>query len=747
MNDNSYQNFPGFVLRTPLFPLEFYKDLTGGDRIPEEKLKALFKDTLIREAVFLASPPLYEELTRWEAGTVTDKKKTDKLRYALLKYLSRMSSRCTPFGLFAGCSIGVLGAQTEIQLGGAQKNRRHTRLDMNYLVALSQDLVKNGNIRKQLLFYPNTSIYPAGDQLRYIEYKYVNSKRHHHIVAVDNSEYLTGVLEKAGRGALLEDLANSLVDEEITYEEAEGFVEELVESQLLTSELEPSVSGPEFLEQIKKVLRKLEGTVPLLQILDDIDIRLAELDNHIGNAPGKYLELSEYLKQLGTGFELKYLFQTDMILNTEKNTLDTAVVETLKKGITFLNKITLPPKSTLLDQFKKALYERFEEREVPLAKALDVEMGIGYKQDQGSGDVNPLVDDLIIPGKRAKHEVSEIRWSAVQNIIQKKLTYAIGTGAYLITVTDEDFANFEADWNDLPDTLSAMIELVEEEGVEKYRFGGAGGSSAANLLGRFCHGDEALNLYTQQIIDSEKHANNDKILAEIVHLPESRVGNILMRPAFRNYEIPYLAKSVLNEDEQLPLDDLHISVKYGRNVLLRSRKLNKEVVPHLTNAHNYSSNALPIYQFLCDMQTQGLRSGVGFNLGPFAGEYEFIPRVEYKNIILSEATWNLKKEDVEPLKKEQKDDEKLRKSIRDFCDKRKIPQYTMLTDGDNELLINFGNLTSVRMLLDTVKKRSGFKLTEFLFAKGSKIRDDRGQHYTNQIVLSFYNSKKQKNEQ
>ncbi len=242
-----------------------------------------------------------------------------------------MSSRCTPFGLFAGCSIGVLGAQTEIQLGGAQKNRRHTRLDMNYLVALSQDLVKNGNIRKQLLFYPNTSIYPAGDQLRYIEYKYVNSKRHHHIVAVDNSEYLTGVLEKAGRGALLEDLANSLVDEEITYEEAEGFVEELVESQLLTSELEPSVSGPEFLEQIKKVLRKLEGTVPLLQILDDIDIRLAELDNHIGNAPGKYLELSEYLKQLGTGFELKYLFQTDMILNTEKNTLDTAVVETLKK--------------------------------------------------------------------------------------------------------------------------------------------------------------------------------------------------------------------------------------------------------------------------------------------------------------------------------------------------------------------------------------------------------------------------------
>ncbi|UGU14477.1 lantibiotic dehydratase family protein [Sinomicrobium kalidii] len=746
MNKNPYNYFSNYVLRAPLLSVDFYKNLTRDKDITDRKLRELFENPLIKEAVFLASPPLYEELERWAEGEVTDQKKTEKLKHSFLKYLSRMSSRCTPFGLFAGCCVGQLGEETRLKLEGAQNNRRHTRLDMNYLVALSQDLVKNKNIREQLLFYPNSSIYRAGEQLRYVEYKYANSKRHHHIVAVDDSEYLSGILEKASRGALLKDLAQTLVDEEITYEEAAGFLEELVDNQLLISELEPSVSGPEFLEQIRGVLKKLEGTGKILDILNRAGAGIKELDQKTGNLPEAYIELSEFLKQLETGFELKFLFQTDMILEAEKNTLDKSVADDVKKGIAFLNKITLPPKSTILDQFKTAFYERFEEREVPLSRALDVEMGIGYKQDQGAGDVSPLVDDIVLPGKKPKHEVSEVMWSPVHDILRKKLVRALVENAYCINLDDEDFKEFEENWEDLPDTVSTMVEIVEEDGCTKIRMGSAGGSSAANLLGRFCHGDEKLDAHTREIVGTETRVNSDKVLAEIVHLPESRVGNILMRPALRGYEIPYLAKSVLPEEGQLPIEDLRISVKYGRNIRLRSEKLNKEVVPHLTNAHNYSSNSLPIYHFLCDMQTQGLRGGVGLNLGPFAGEYTFIPRIAYGNLILSEATWNLKKEDIEPLKKRIKDDDKPEEAIETFRKERKIPQYVMLADGDNELLINFKNLTSVRMLLDTVKKRQGFKLTEFFFGKNGVVKDRDGAYYANQVVLSFYNSEKLKNE-
>ncbi|NER12569.1 hypothetical protein GWK08_03885 [Leptobacterium flavescens] len=736
-HQNPYKNFPNFVLRTPLLPLSFFEELTAEDVISDKRIKEVFKDPLVKEAIFLASPSLYSEAVKW----AEEDRKDDKLKYSILKYIARMSSRCTPFGLFAGCALGKIDEETNIELDDPATNRRHTRLDMNYLVALSQDLTRNKSIKEQLLFVPNSSIYRTGNQLRYIEYKYFNSRRHHHIVAVDHSDYLQLILDKAANGAYLKDLANALVDDEISIEEATEFIEELVDSQLLISELEPSVSGPEFLEQILGVLKKLKGTEKLVTFLTEADKKIEEIDNKIGNPSTSYTDLGEYLKEIETTFELKFLFQTDMELNYKKNTLDPSIAESVRKGISLLNKISPPPRETMLGKFKEAFYERYEEREVLLANALDIEIGVGYKQNQGSGDVSPLVDDLVIPRRAAKNASSEISWNSFHSMFQKKLIDAYKNDAYSIVLKDEDFKNFEQGWDDLPDTLSAMIEVVQVDGEQKIRFSGSGGSSAANLLGRFCHGDEALRKYTQSIIDVEAEINSDKILAEIVHLPESRVGNILMRPSFRPYEIPYLAKSILDEEQQLNLDDLMVSVKANRRIVLRSKKNNKEVVPHLTNAHNYSANSLPIYHFLADMQTQGIRSGIGFNTGPLSGDMEFIPRIEYNDLILQEALWNINKKDMEPLHKASGDNEELKKALKDFRESRRIPPMVMLTDGDNELLINFDNLSSARMLLETVKKRPSFRITEFLFDKNSLVKGNKG-YYTNQIVLSFYNENK-----
>lgn len=745
-NKNPYESFDNFVLRTPLLPLNFFQSLTAEEKVSEIQLKEVFKNPVIREAIFLASPSLYFEAEKWADDP---EKEDEKLGYSILKYISRMSSRCTPFGLFAGCALGSFADNSteedrhELVLKKPEDNKRHTRLDMNYLVALSQDLIQSENIRKQLLFYPNSSIYRTGDQLRYVEYKYVNSKRHHHIVAVDHTDYLQLILDKSKNGNYLNELAGLLVDDDITLEEASEFIDELVSSQLLISELEPSVSGPEFLEQILNVLRKLEGTEQIIAFLENADKKITEIDSKIGNTPEVYVELNNYLKQLETSFELKFLFQTDMELNPEKAVLSKSVVDSVKKGLAFLNTISVPPRESTLSKFKDAFYERYEEREVLLANALDIEIGVGYRQDQGSGDVNPLVDDIVLPPKPNESGVStqEIRWNSIQAVIHKKLIEAYRKNDYIIKLKSEDFKDFKQGWHDLPDTLSGMIELVNDNGEEKIKFTGAGGSSAANLLGRFCHGDEALREYTQKIIDTEETINKNKLLAEIVHLPESRVGNILMRPAFRKYEIPYLAKSILKDENQLNLDDLMVSVRQNSHIYLRSKKYNKEVIPHLTNAHNFSFNSLPIYHFLCDIQTQNIRSGVGFNTGPFAGDYEFIPRFEFENLILADATWNIKKKHIQSLLKVIDKDGELKEKVDDFTRSKKIPQYVMLADGDNELLINFGNLTSVRMLLDTIKKRESFKITEFLFDEKSIVKNKK-DFYTNQVVLSFYHKEK-----
>lgn len=748
MKKNTYQSFSKFVLRTSLLPLSFYENLTSEIKISESKYIELVEDPIIKEAIFLGSPPLFEELSRWKNGEINENKKIEKLKSSLLKYVARMSSRCTPFGIFAGCAVGEMKDFTSIQIENYEYNKRHTRLDMNYLVSLSQDLVQSKHIREQLLFFPNSSIYKAGDELRYVEYKYLDSKPYFHMVVAQDSYYLKKVLNRTrSKGAKLRELAEFLSDEDVDYEDALGFVNELIDGQFLVSELEPSVSGPEFLDQIKSVLAKLSGCESLLSILNLVETNIQELDKRIGNSPSEYIKISNYLRQLNTEFSIKYLFQTDMILEAQKNCLNRNKLNSVRKGLSILNRISLPPENNNFDQFKAAFFKRFESQEVPLTTALDVEMGIGYKQDGDTKDLNPLVDDLIIPDDNSVHSIKGIKFSGVHLVFEQKLKTALKNGDVVIQIYDEDFKEFDENWDDLPDTIFSVVEIVNDDGVEKIKMGPTGGSSGAKLLSRFCHGDHNMKEYVKEIVAMENRMNKDKILAEVIHLSESRVGNISLRPLLREFEIPYLANSLLSKHKQIPIDDLRISVKYNGDIGLRSSTLDKEIVPFITNAHSFWYKSLPIYHFLGDLQTQRKRNVLEISLGPLAKEYNFIPRIEYDGVILREASWNFKREDIADLQYCIDSDNDLEVKVNNWVCVNKIPHYALLADGDNELLINFKNLDSVKMLLGTINKNPSFELKEFLHNKDGIVRgEENNEYYSNEIIVSFYNDKKLKNE-
>ncbi len=734
-----YTAFDKFVLRTPLLSFQFYQKLTANHQVPDEFLQEAFNDHMIQEAIFLASPTLYFELKKWIDGEL-EQKKQQRVKLSLLKYLSRMSSRCTPFGLFAGCTLGQFSERTKLVLDKRHKHQRFTRPDMNYLVALSQDLAKKEHIKQQLVYFPNSSLYLVGEQLRYIEYFYVESRRQHHIVEIDNSIYLQKILNHASKGATLHELANKLIDDTVTLEEAYGFLDELLESQVLTSALEPSVSGPPFINQMLNVLQQLKDCEGEVEFLTEISKRFSILDRQLGNDSKQYLQLNTFLKEQQTSFELKYLFQTDLEVKTQTCELDKNYLTQIKKALVLFNKITPTSSENNLSRFREAFYERYEEREMPLCSVLDVETGIGYLQNTGSGDINPLVDNLLLPPTENILAERDLKLNKVYSALLNKLIAANKTNQMTITLVESDFGELPTNWDDMPDTLSAMVELVQEHDGIKIQISGCGGSSAANLLARFCHGESNITPFAKSIIAKEKQLEPDKILAEIVHLPEARVGNILMRPSFREYEIPYLAQSILPKENQLSLEDLFISAR-GKHLYLLSKKHNKEVLPRLTNAHNYSANSLPIYHFLSDLQTQNLRGSIGFNFGPLDALFDFFPRVEYDNLILQEAKWRVKKEEITALVRLKSNAKELRIAVQKLRKTRQLPQYVLLADGDNELLINLENSTSVLMLLETVKNRNEFVLKEFLHHQGGVVSSN-GAYYTNQVVVSFFKGKK-----
>lgn len=278
----SYKAFSTYCLRTPLLSLHQFLKFTNSKEISKDSILDVFKNSILSEAIFIASPALYKELVKWKEGTL-EASKVDKVSNSLLKYLSRITSRSTPFGLFAGCAAGTLGENTIIEPSQLLKHKRHTRLDMHYLVNLTDELSKNKEIRKQLKWYTNTSLYEAGVHYRYVEYTYINKVRNHSIEAISRSDYINSIIELATLGKTIQELALTLVDDEITLEEATAFIEELIENQILVSELEPSITGGNYLSKLITSLRKVKGAELQVNQLEKLLKELQKLDTIIGN--------------------------------------------------------------------------------------------------------------------------------------------------------------------------------------------------------------------------------------------------------------------------------------------------------------------------------------------------------------------------------------------------------------------------------------------------------------------------------
>ncbi|HEU5166813.1 MAG TPA: lantibiotic dehydratase, partial [Chitinophagaceae bacterium] len=156
-----YQPQESFVVRNPLFPIEkFFNWKAGSDNDAEtskeilrRSLREFYLQPLAQEALYIGSPDLHEQLLLWLDNKIDKPDKKEKLELSLAKYLIRMCTRCTPFGLFASCSAGNFSDATEIMLADKASLQRLGRLDMDYVCQLHSHLLKLKEIRDQLLFY------------------------------------------------------------------------------------------------------------------------------------------------------------------------------------------------------------------------------------------------------------------------------------------------------------------------------------------------------------------------------------------------------------------------------------------------------------------------------------------------------------------------------------------------------------------------------------------------------------------
>jgi thiopeptide-type bacteriocin biosynthesis protein len=740
-----------FALRTPLLP--FDELLTWGDGLEAPSadparletalaadrarlrrgLRAVYTRPEVREALFLASADLGERLEEWLRQP--EGEPGPKVERALVRYLARMAGRATPFGLFAGCSVGTVGEECRLALVERARYRRHTRLDMDYLVLLTDALERAPELWRGLTFGVNTSLYPARGRLRYLEVRRNGKGWTHHQVALETSAYLDATLARARAGAEPAALKAVLLERDAgaSPEDAEEYLGELIANQVLVSELRPAVTGPEPFGGLAARLRQEGAGDRLDQARQEIEAVDA---GGLGAEPGRYRSIARLLEGLPAQVDHDRLFQVDMVKPVAAATLGPAVLDEVLRGVVLLQRLARWPREDPLARFREAFVGRYEGREVPLVEALDEDTGVGFgPQTGGAADASSLLEGLTFP-PAAEEAVS---WGRRETFLLRKLGEALGAGAAEILLTPRDLEQMAGPSPPpLPDAFAVMASVAAASeaalagGAFRVLLHGAGGPSGARLLGRFCHADPQLHRLVARHIRDEEALQPEAVFAEVVHLPEGRAGNILSRPVLRAYEIPYLGSAGVPSERQIPVTDLLVSVAGGQ-VVLRSARLGRRVLPRLTSAHNFGLSQ-GVYQFLCLLQAQETAGELGWDWGPLR-DAPYLPRVVSGRLVLARAVWRLGQDELKGLG--QACGAARFRAVQDWRAERRLPRWVALAEGDNELPIDLDNVLAVESFAELVKEQERATLVEMfpgpeqLWARGPEGR------FVQELVVPF----------
>ena len=264
----------------------------------------------------------------------------------------------------------------------------------------------------------------------------------------------------------------------------------------------------------------------------------------------------------------------------------------------------------------------------------------------------------------------------------------------------------------LPDALAVFATMLED-GIEVHA---VTGPSGAELLGRFCHGDPGLHDAVRAHLRAEEAHAPGVVYAELVHLPEGRIGNILARPVLRGYELVLLGRSGASEDRQLSVDELTLRMD-GQRLVLYSPRLDAEIRPRLTTAHNPAWRGFGVYRFLAALQRAGVAGGLAWDWGALAAA-PTLPRVTAGRLVFARARWQLSAAELSTVTGSEGGPDGWAVLAHD----RGLPNELLIVDGDNRLYVDTTSPALIAAAVtEVLKGRRTEALVEEVLADGVGI--------------------------
>ena len=697
-----------------------------------ERLAAHFADERVREALQLASPDLYE------AMTCPDRKPAAiaRLRGAQVRYWSRMAGRPTPFGLFATVTAVPMGSVTTLTPGRSSEARRRSRVDMEVVRRIVAALEREPAIRARIGFRVASTAYVAGETLRWFESNEGQSGLVHTVAEAQLTPELEKVLSMAQDYCLIDELSRGLIDAPSEEASAVEFIGQLIDSSLLQSELAPPLTTPDPLRYVRDLLARRVGGHPRVERLSAALCGLEALDS-ASDLRAIASAKSEVAACLPSELLPGNWIQIDLYRPPAPDaSIAEGIAAEVLEAVTFASEITSDPGEEEISDFYRRFTERYGDAEVPFMDALDPERGVGFGAAGKDYESAKWLADLRLTPKMK--ERTPLSSSQMQML--RLATSALWNGHDEIELTRENMpVNDSRKGPVLPDSFAVFASVLASSraawlsGDYRIAVRDPHGPPAALAVARFSHLHPDVERLVTRLVEQEQAAERDGVLAEIVCQPQGRVGNVLARPRLRRYEIEVMGAGVARDADRIPVNDLRISASGGQFILYSAR-LGIRIHPRLTNAHAFMNEGnVSHYRFLASLQYQD-GAVRGWSWGPLRS-MPFLPRIRYKRVVLSPATWRMTDEERGTLRS-------LRgvrqlEWVLGWRRRWRVPRHVLIGQGDAVVPVDFENLFSVDMFIHLLKKQDSQYITESPQATGHRIADDGADEWFHEVLIPF----------
>lgn len=584
----------------------------------------------------------------------------ERAEETVIRYLARMGGRATPYGLFAGTAVTGIGAERRLRLDEREQHRVRTRVDIAALEGVLAEALEQVPITRWPLRV-NRMARVEDEVIRFSRAGDATAD----VVTIKVTAFIARLLGLIGdREVSGGEIVDGLIAwrSELTSDQIVPVLAQLLDAGLLERAATLIVPGLEPLDRAIQLLDDIGATetANALRALGRDCCGLGPVsENRQADGDRAWDQAAATLPTLAA-VAPGHRFDSQLELSAPQAQLDRDTVDDLTAAVLRIQRISAAagpadgPRDGLdLERLRTAFRARYEDAEVPLLSAVDLESGV--LQPAG----RQLSRLAVEAGISSDHSQTGVR--IADGVLSAYRRFAWSEGPV-------DIADFEPA-ETLGSRAVAAVLLDHYEGRYTSLLVGGLGRSPFALMARFALGRPDLGAAFERQLRREAALAPgpgeaaDPIRAELVYHPGGRIGNVLIRPRLLADSIALTGAA----GGTIGLDRLTLRLVRDQ-FQLRDLDSGRPVVLEMNTAHNIDFHGLdPIYPVLGRLAGG---EGAGWSWGGLS-RLDHLPRVTCGTVIVAAEQWQLTAAQIETVRADADPAGRLRDELHLSADQRR----------------------------------------------------------------------------